>query len=112
MIALAINIELHRLCDAGCLVNVTSVSPKVWVIDQSPKIALKGAMIGDVEPGKGGEKAYIRFRKRWSGKISCSRHLVLNLVEGSENLSYCFIICALCPGESGAVNAVVQSRVD
>ena len=54
-------VEVHGVGDAVGLIEVFQVAEEVWVIDDSPEVALEMAMIDGVEAHKGDEQAPIGF---------------------------------------------------
>ena len=54
-------VEVHGVGDAVGLIEVFEVAKEVWVIDDSPEVALEMAVVDGVEAHEGDEQAPIGF---------------------------------------------------
>src|SRR5271170_252617 len=66
---------------------------EIWITPQGTEIAFKGAMIGDIEPGRCSVSTDIRFGKLISCQIFLFAQDFLHLVHCLEYSTYVFLIC-------------------
>ena len=74
-------IEIHRVGDTVALIQVHQVTLQIWVIDDSPQITLKVAVINNVESDERAEKSPIGFDDAVIEKKATLRQAFLQLIE-------------------------------
>ena len=83
VIAPLVDFQINRVGDAGHLINLTRVGPKIFVIHQTTEIALEGPEIRHIKANHGREQPHIGFGKddhrrdsdcRPDGRQACPRY--------------------------------------
>ena len=100
-------IEIDGVGDAGLLIQVHQIALQIWVIDDTPEIALEMAVIDGVEANKRAKKSPVRLHNAIPKQVSTFRQTLFEFVERFENSAAGNLVRPLARGETSSVNAIV-----
>ena len=105
-------IDAHGLVDARHLIEVTEIVRQILVIADAPQIALEVAVIDRVEANERGEQPPVGLGHARAGDVALPREPPLDIVERREHVAERLLVGGLRGGEAGAIDAVVDVRID
>lgn len=105
-------IEVHRFTDARPIQHAAAEGAQIGIIRKPAQIAFEDAVIGDVEAHQRYKKPDIALGGMIGEEKRPALELLLDPVEAGKDIGKGFLIGDLRGGETGAVDAVVEIRID
>ncbi len=105
-------LQVDRVLHARHLEEVAHIGPEIGVVGDPPTVALEVADIDGVEADERGEEPPVGLRQAVAHQEALLVELAVELVERVEERAERLFVGLLRLGEAGAIDAVVDGRVD